>query len=54
MPGLNVLTRRDGSPTDPGQDSRGAPDVSGLWVILNTTPEGRGTDWYPSLSYDKT
>ena len=34
---------------DPGQDSHDAPDMSGLWVILDTTPEGRGTDWYPKL-----
>jgi predicted dithiol-disulfide oxidoreductase (DUF899 family) len=22
-----------------------------LWNVLDTTPEGRGTDWYPKLSY---
>lgn len=23
-----------------------------LWILLDTTPQGRGTDWYPSLRYD--
>ena len=22
-----------------------------LWAVLDRTPEGRGTDWWPSLSY---
>jgi len=22
-----------------------------LWTILDTTPEGRGKDWYPRLNY---
>ena len=64
MPGFNVFTRRDGSirhfwsgemggsTADPGQDSRGAPDLVPLWTILDCTPEGRGADWYPKLSYD--
>ena len=59
----NVFTRRDGtirhfwsgemgpSTADPGQDPRGAPDIDPLWTILDTTPEGRGRDWYPRLSY---
>jgi predicted dithiol-disulfide oxidoreductase (DUF899 family) len=36
---------------DPGQDPRGAPDPQPLWHVLDKTPEGRGTDWYPKLSY---
>lgn len=36
---------------DPGQDPRDAPDIATLWSILDLTPEGRGTDWYPKLSY---
>jgi len=36
---------------DPGQDPRGAPDIASLWSILDLTPEGRGTDWYPKLQY---
>jgi predicted dithiol-disulfide oxidoreductase (DUF899 family) len=38
---------------DPGQDPRGAPDLMPLWNILDTTPEGRGTDWYPKLEYGR-
>ena len=63
MPAFNVFTLRDstrrhfwsgemgGSTADPGQDPRGAPDLMPLWTILDWTPEGRGTDWYPKLSY---
>lgn len=36
---------------DPGQDPRDAPDIAALWSILDLTPGGRGTDWYPKLSY---
>ena len=35
---------------DPGQDPRGGPDIQNLWLVLDMTPEGRGTDWYPKLS----
>lgn len=34
---------------DPGQDPHSAPDMNPLWVLLDTTPDGRGTDWYPTL-----
>ncbi|TPW26484.1 DUF899 domain-containing protein [Pararhizobium mangrovi] len=34
---------------DPGQDPHLAPDMNPLWILLDTTPEGRGTDWYPKL-----
>ncbi len=62
-PALNVFTRRDGTirhfwgaemgpeSADPGEDPRGAPDPMPLWTILDLTPEGRGTDWYPRLEY---
>jgi predicted dithiol-disulfide oxidoreductase (DUF899 family) len=36
---------------DPGQDPRTAPDIAPLWNVLDLTPEGRGTDWYPKLEY---
>lgn len=36
---------------DPGQDPHDAPDMNPLWIILDTTPEGRGEDWYPKLDY---
>jgi predicted dithiol-disulfide oxidoreductase (DUF899 family) len=60
---FTVFTRRDGTirhfwsgemggeSADPGQDPRGAPDLMPLWTILDVTPEGRGTDWYPKLDY---
>ncbi|HEY2357235.1 MAG TPA: DUF899 family protein [Phenylobacterium sp.] len=63
IPAFNVFTRRDGTirhfwggemtgdSADPGQDPRGAPDLVPLWNFLDMTPEGRGTDWYPSLDY---
>jgi predicted dithiol-disulfide oxidoreductase (DUF899 family) len=22
-----------------------------IWTILDMTPQGRGTDWYPKLNY---
>lgn len=61
VPGYSVFTRRDGEMrhfwsaemsgemADPGQDPRGAPDLDPLWTLLDTTPEGRGRDWYPAL-----
>ncbi|RVL61746.1 DUF899 family protein [Sinorhizobium meliloti] len=63
VPGYTVFTRRDGTirhfwsaeisgeMADPGQDPRGAPDPDPLWTLLDTTPEGRGADWYPKLEY---
>ena len=63
VPAFNVFTRRDGTirhfwsgemgmeTADPGQDPRGAPDLMPIWTILDSTPEGRGTDWYPKLEY---
>jgi predicted dithiol-disulfide oxidoreductase (DUF899 family) len=64
VPGFTVFTRRNGTiyhfysvemsgaMADPGQDPRGAPDLDLLWLMLDLTPEGRGTDWYPKLEYD--
>ena len=60
---INVFVKRNGrihhfwggemtgKTADPGQDPRGAPDLMPLWTILDMTPEGRGTDWYPKLEY---
>ncbi len=61
---LNVFTRRDGTirhfwsnemtnaTADPGQDVRGVVVTgSPLWNMLDSTPEGREPDWYPSLNY---
>ncbi|HEX7694550.1 MAG TPA: DUF899 family protein [Sphingomonas sp.] len=41
-----------GGTQDPGQDPRGAPEMSPLWNVLDTIPAGRGADWYPSIDYD--
>ena len=61
MPAYTIFTRRDGTVrhfysgeggfeiADPGQDPHAAPDMNPLWVLLDTVPEGRGTDWYPTL-----
>jgi predicted dithiol-disulfide oxidoreductase (DUF899 family) len=40
-----------GGTQDPGQDPHGAPDPTPLWTILDLTPGGRGSDWYPKLDY---
>jgi predicted dithiol-disulfide oxidoreductase (DUF899 family) len=65
VPGFSVFTRRDGivlhfytaemsgAMADPGQDPRGAPDLDPLWLMLDLTPEGRGTNWYPKLDYGR-
>jgi predicted dithiol-disulfide oxidoreductase (DUF899 family) len=63
LPMLNVF-RRDGDairhfwgsellyqPPDPGQDPRHAETIDPLWNLFDFAPEGRGTDWYPSLTY---
>jgi predicted dithiol-disulfide oxidoreductase (DUF899 family) len=64
-PALHVFSRADGKirhfwagemsgeMSDPGQDPRGAPELSSLWTILDFTPEGRDPKWYPGLSYPK-
>jgi predicted dithiol-disulfide oxidoreductase (DUF899 family) len=36
---------------DPGQDPHLAPDPTPLWNVLDWTPGGRGTNWYPKLAY---
>jgi predicted dithiol-disulfide oxidoreductase (DUF899 family) len=36
------------APCDPGQDSRHNDFIDPLWNLFDFTPEGRGTDWYPS------
>jgi predicted dithiol-disulfide oxidoreductase (DUF899 family) len=64
IPALNIFTRRDGTirhfwsgemtneAADPGQDPRGTPvSYAPLWNMLDSTPEGRPSGWYPSLDY---
>ena len=36
---------------DPGFDPHLAPDPTPLWNILDMTPGGRDTGWYPKLEY---
>ena len=36
---------------DPDEDPRGHVDLAPLWNILDLTPGGRGSDWYPALNY---
>lgn len=61
-PAIDVWVRRGGavhhfwSPEgagtqDPGFDPHLAPEIAPLWTILDLTPGGRGTDWYPKLDY---
>jgi predicted dithiol-disulfide oxidoreductase (DUF899 family) len=40
-----------GASADPGQDPRGAPDLTPLWIVLDVTSQGRETDGYPKLNY---
>lgn len=63
VPGYSIFSRNNevvrhfysgeisGAMADPGQDPRGAPDLDPLWLMLDLTPGGRGTDWYPKLDY---
>lgn len=66
MPMLNVFVKRDGGvyhsyatellyvPSEPGQDFRHVDMIWPLWNLFDFTPEGRGTSWYPKLSYAKS
>jgi predicted dithiol-disulfide oxidoreductase (DUF899 family) len=59
----NVFVRRDGvirhfwgaelgfESADPGKDPTTEPDLQVLWNVLDLTPGGRGTDWYPKITY---
>jgi predicted dithiol-disulfide oxidoreductase (DUF899 family) len=62
-PSLNIFARRDGkihhfyhtellfAPSEPGQDGRHVDLIWPIWNLLDYTPEGRGTNWYPRLKY---
>jgi predicted dithiol-disulfide oxidoreductase (DUF899 family) len=64
LPMLNVF-RRDGdgvvrhfwasellfAPSEPGQDPRHSDTIDPLWNLFDFTPDGRGADWYPDLTY---
>lgn len=63
-PSLNVFARRDGkiyhfyntellfAPQEPGMDGRHVDTIWPIWNMFDFTPDGRGKDWYPKLSYD--
>ncbi len=65
VPSLNVFVKRGGKfhhfyntelvflPGDRGQNQRHNDMAWPLWNLLDLTPEGRGTDWFPQLSYKK-
>jgi len=62
-PALNVFVRRDEAiyhsynaellyaPFEPGHDGRHVDLIWPLWNLFDLTPEGRGENWYPRLSY---
>lgn len=39
-------------PADPGQNQRHIDMMWPLWNVLDMVREGRGSDWFPSVSYD--
>lgn len=63
QPALNVFVKRNGRvrhfwgselmfvKSEKGQHPRHADMIWPLWNLLDLTPEGRGTDWYPKLTY---
>lgn len=50
---VRLFWAAEGGPetADPGFDPHLAPDPTPLWNILDWTPGGRGTNWYPKLEY---
>ena len=63
-PMLNVF-RKDGptirhfwgselvfAPDDPGQNHRALDFADPVWGLLDTTPEGRGADFFPQVNYE--
>lgn len=65
LPSLNVFVRRDGkvrhffhtellfAKEAKGQNARHIDMAWPLWNLLDFTPEGRGSDWYPKLQYSR-
>jgi predicted dithiol-disulfide oxidoreductase (DUF899 family) len=62
MPMLNVFVKTDkvrhfygtellDAPMEKAQDPRHIDLIWPLWNFLDFTPDGRGADWYPKLSY---
>jgi len=62
-PMLNVFVRDGGTirhfwgselvfaPEDPGQHHRGLDFMDPVWGLLDTTPEGRGKEFFPKVNY---
>jgi predicted dithiol-disulfide oxidoreductase (DUF899 family) len=50
---VRLFWAAEGGPetADPGFDPHLAPDPTPLWNVLDWTPGGRGSDWYPKLDY---
>jgi predicted dithiol-disulfide oxidoreductase (DUF899 family) len=63
QPMMNVFVKKGGklrhfygsevlyAPEEKGQNARHNDLMWPLWNVLDLTPEGRGTDWYPKLNY---
>ena len=63
IPSLNVFVKRGNRinhfyqtelvflPADKGQNQRHIDMAWPLWNLLDFTPEGRGTDWFPQIQY---
>lgn len=64
LPMLNVFVKaEDGTirhswgsellyaPREPGEEPRHVDSIWPIWNVLDVTPEGRGADWGPQLSY---
>jgi len=41
------------APSDPDQDHRGLDFFDSVWGLLDTTPEGRGKEFFPKVDYGK-
>ncbi len=48
---LHWMAETNKDMADPGEDPRGAVELQALWNLLDLTPGGRGSEWYPKLSY---
>lgn len=65
-PTLNVFSKKESGivhfydtellyvPSEEGQNARHVDLIWPLWNLFDLTPEGRGADWYPKLSYNRS
>ena len=63
LPAVNVFQRLDEGiyhvynaellyvPPEEGQNARHVDLIWPLWNVFDLTPEGRGKDWFPKVSY---